>query len=119
MYLHNFADTGNYYSKACYQGGAIYKADRFFPSSKQCSNCHSKKENLKLSDRTYICSNCGFKIDRDLNASINLEDEMKKQIGKVLPELTPVDLTALLYDLEINCIVTSKVEAGIQQSCCL
>ncbi|MDP4147129.1 MAG: transposase [Bacillota bacterium] len=47
-------------------------ADRFYASSKICSCCGSKKENLKLKDRIYICDKCGFTIDRDKNASINL-----------------------------------------------
>ena len=48
------------------------KADRFFPSSKLCSNCGCKKDNLKLSERTYHCEHCGNIMDRDLNAAINL-----------------------------------------------
>ena len=47
-------------------------ANRFYPSSKTCSNCGHIKSDLKLSDRTYICTECGFRLDRDLNASINL-----------------------------------------------
>lgn len=46
--------------------------DRFYPSSKLCSNCGLKKLDLKLKDRVYICD-CGNQIDRDLNAAINLE----------------------------------------------
>lgn len=46
-------------------------ADRFYPSSKICSQCGNIKKDLKLKDRTYNCD-CGFVIDRDLNASINL-----------------------------------------------
>jgi len=48
-------------------------ADRFFPSSKTCSSCGSIKKDLKLKDRAFKCENCGLQIDRDLNASINLE----------------------------------------------
>ena len=48
------------------------KADRFFPSSKLCSKCGYKKNNLKLSERTYHCEHCGNIMDRDLNAAINL-----------------------------------------------
>ena len=48
------------------------KANRFFPSSKLCSNCGCKKDNLKLSERTYHCEHCGNIMDRDLNAAINL-----------------------------------------------
>ena len=52
--------------------GKIVKIDRFYPSSKTCSNCGCVKESLKLSERTYHCEECGFTIDRDLNASINI-----------------------------------------------
>mgnify|MGYP003260184282 CR=1 FL=1 len=47
--------------------------DRFYPSSKTCSECGEIKKDLKLKDRIYNCS-CGFTIDRDLNASINLKN---------------------------------------------
>ena len=47
-------------------------ADRFYPSSKLCSCCGNIKKDLKLSDRTYICSECGNEIDRDYQASVNL-----------------------------------------------
>lgn len=49
-------------------------ADRFFPSSKTCSQCGSYKKDLKLSDRKYICSECGCILDRDYNASLNLKN---------------------------------------------
>lgn len=48
-------------------------ADRWYPSSKLCSCCGHIKKDLKLSDRTYKCNNCGIEIDRDFNAAINLE----------------------------------------------
>ena len=46
--------------------------DRFYPSSKNCSNCGSYKRDLKLSQRVYHCNNCQEKIDRDLNAALNI-----------------------------------------------
>ena len=46
--------------------------DRFYPSSKTCSNCGSYKKDLKLNQRLYHCDNCQEKIDRDLNASLNI-----------------------------------------------
>ena len=55
--------------------------DTFYPSSKTCSCCGSIKKDLKLNDRIYKCSNCGLEIDRDYNASINLE---KANIYKVI-----------------------------------
>ena len=48
------------------------EADRFYPSSKTCSECGSVKKQLKLSEREYICEECGCVIDRDYNASVNL-----------------------------------------------
>ncbi len=53
-------------------GSKLVIVDRWFPSSKTCSNCGTKKETLSLGERMFECSHCGFKIDRDLNAAINL-----------------------------------------------
>ena len=58
--------------KCEFNGIEFIQADRFFPSSKKCSCCGEIHHKLKLKDRTYICPNCNFKIDRDKNASINL-----------------------------------------------
>jgi len=55
--------------------------DTFYPSSKTCSCCGEIKKDLKLNDRIYKCCNCGLEIDRDYNASINLE---KAQVYKVI-----------------------------------
>ncbi|QXM06726.1 RNA-guided endonuclease InsQ/TnpB family protein [Crassaminicella indica] len=52
-------------------------ADRYYPSSKMCSSCGNVKSDLKLSDRKYVCDNCGLEIDRDYNASLNLRDYPK------------------------------------------
>ena len=55
--------------------------DTFYPSSKTCSCCGSIKKDLKLNDRIYKCYNCGLEMDRDYNASINLE---KANIYKII-----------------------------------
>ncbi len=52
---------------------AVVTADRFFPSSKICSKCGAKKDNLTLADRVFNCD-CGLVIDRDVNAAINLNN---------------------------------------------
>ena len=57
--------------KCKFRGIELVVADRFYPSSKTCSQCGKVKKDLKLKDRVYKCS-CGLSIDRDLNASINL-----------------------------------------------
>ena len=55
--------------------------DRFYPSSKLCYNCGCVKSDLKLSDRIYVCSECGYMADRDFNASLNLRDCLTYQIA--------------------------------------
>ncbi|MCL2099888.1 MAG: RNA-guided endonuclease TnpB family protein, partial [Oscillospiraceae bacterium] len=57
--------------KSAKHGIAFVEADKWFPSSKLCSRCGKIKKDLKLKDRIYVCE-CGLKIDRDFNASINL-----------------------------------------------
>lgn len=68
---HEFKRQIEYKQK--WNGGQVVLVNRFFPSSKTCSSCGYVREELKLNERKYMCSNCGMKIDRDLNAAINLE----------------------------------------------
>jgi len=69
-----FAKLLNKLTYRCQKIGiSIIKADKYYASSKICSECGNKKIDLKLSDRTYICSNCGLVINRDYNAAINLK----------------------------------------------
>ena len=51
---------------------AVRLVDRFYPSSKTCSNCESYKKDLKLNQRVFHCNHCQEKIDRDFNASLNI-----------------------------------------------
>jgi len=57
--------------KAQWYGKTVIKIDRFFPSSKTCSDCGHIKESLDLSERVWTCV-CGSKHDRDVNASKNI-----------------------------------------------
>lgn len=59
--------------KCRFRGIEFVLADRWFPSSKTCSDCGNVNKDLNLSDRVYSCK-CGLEIDRDLNASINLSN---------------------------------------------
>ena len=54
--------------------------DRWYPSSKLCHECGCIKKDLKLSDREYICE-CGYRADRDYNASLNLRDALSYKIA--------------------------------------
>ena len=58
--------------KATERDIVVRLVDRFYPSSKTCSNCGSYKKDLKLSQRIYSCDTCQEKIDRDLNAALNI-----------------------------------------------
>jgi putative transposase len=60
------------------QGKELIKVDKWFPSSKMCSNCGSMRESLSLDERVYHCENCGNILDRDLNASYNIREEGKR-----------------------------------------
>ena len=64
-----------------YKCNRTITVDRYFPSSKTCSNCGSIKDDLTLSNRTYHCHSCGFTGDRDMNASVNLRNEGLKIIS--------------------------------------
>jgi len=61
--------------KSEWYGRDLIFVDRFFASSKLCSCCGWKNINLKLSDREFVCEKCGLVIDRDENATINIENE--------------------------------------------
>ena len=59
-------------NKALVNDKQVISVDRFYPSSKTCSVCGYKKEDLTLNDREWTCPNCGAKHDRDINAAVNI-----------------------------------------------
>jgi putative transposase len=59
--------------KCDWYGKTFMQINRFAPTSKTCSVCGHKKEDLKLSDRIYTCELCGNIMDRDVNAALNIE----------------------------------------------
>ncbi len=60
--------------KAAWQGETLHIADRWFPSTKQCSACGNIKADMDLSSRIYVCEQpgCALVMDRDMNAALNL-----------------------------------------------
>ena len=68
-----------------YKALEYHTVDRFFPSTKKCSNCGAVKPHIDLGERVYRCEHCGAVLDRDLNAALNL-----KNAGPVRP-VAPVD----------------------------
>ena len=67
-------------NKAKEKGIEVRIVDRFYPSSKKCSQCGRIKKDLKLKDRVYRCE-CGLELDRDLNAAINLKNATEYKIA--------------------------------------
>ena len=102
--------------KADWYGREILSVNRFYPSSRTCSECGYIKRDLKLSDRWWTCPDCGTEHDRDNNASINLFLEGLKKVGRVWPkpayyEPTPVEYApAGIQNIGYSCH-TSKQEA--------
>jgi len=93
--------------KAKLYGRKLIKVNPFYPSSKLCSVCGYKNENLKLSDRRWVCPNCGTEHDRDYNATLNLLREGLKllkgsltlrAVGVERPELMPVESASALVE---------------------
>ena len=62
------------------RGKTLVKINKYFPSTKKCSKCGTIRK-MELDDRLYECSNCGLKIDRDLNAAINIKKEGERILG--------------------------------------
>jgi putative transposase len=94
------------------------KVERWFPSTKNCSRCGNIRD-IGLEERVYVCGVCGLVMDRDLNASHNLEHEGLKQV--VVPtgrrDVKPVETESSTFALEyLNGIpyvtASSVVEAG-------
>ena len=70
-------------NKALVNDKKVVFIDRFYPSSKTCSQCGYKKQDLKLSDRFWTCPKCGEHHDRDINAAINILLEGQRMLAAV------------------------------------
>ena len=86
----------------------VIKADRYFPSSKLCSCCGWKYENLTLDIRKWTCPKCGTNHIRDLNAAINL----KNYVPLEEREFTPVESFKVASLAELALQATKLDEAG-------
>jgi len=71
--------------KANWYNRKIVFVDRFYPSSKTCHNCGYINEKLKLSDRQWVCPQCGEVIERDYNAALNILDEGLRIMVNIVP----------------------------------
>jgi len=87
--------------KAAMRGGQVVVADRFFASSKTCSACGHKLNDLPLSLRQWTCPDCGVVHDRDVNAAINLKKVAESSAGGCQP-----------FQRQADCSVTACGEEG-------
>lgn len=67
--------------KTLWNNKILIEADKWFASSKTCSKCGFKHKDLKLSDRVFLCPSCGFELNRDQNAGINLKNYGLRELG--------------------------------------
>jgi IS605 OrfB family transposase len=72
--------------KTGWTGGTLIVADRWYPSSKTCSGCGVVKAKLRLSERIFVCTECGLVLDRDHNAALNLASLVKHGVAGSGPE---------------------------------
>jgi len=70
--------------KAQWYGRTFVQVDRFYPSSRLCHSCGYKYDELRLSEREWVCESCGVLHDRDVNAALNILGEALRlgQVGK-------------------------------------
>ena len=106
--------------KSAKYGTMLLKVDRWFPSSKKCSGCGHVKEKLSLSEREYVCEECGLVVDRDTNAAVNilaeaLFNELNKRFNTDIArrKFTPADLVALASSLSGSGETTEEDAYGL------
>lgn len=81
--------------KSKWYGAILIEADKWFASSKTCSKCGYVHKQLQLTDRTWVCSNCGTEHNRDQNAGQNLVEYGRKFLGMGSPEVTLAESSPL------------------------
>ena len=77
--------------KCKWYGVNLVKIDRFAPSSKTCGKCGYIYKGLKLSERSWICPECGTHHDRDFNAACNIKEFGLKALPTERGKVKPVD----------------------------
>ena len=88
--------------KASWNDKQVVFIDRFYPSSKLCSDCGYKNDLLQLSDREWVCPECGIIHDRDINAAKNILEEGKHIIGLSSPEFKRVGEQAVASSMNLE-----------------
>lgn len=74
--------------KSDWYGLNFIQIGRFEPTSKTCSNCGTVNKNLTLDDRVWTCGVCHTKLDRDINAAINIKNTGLGRPGELVETLS-------------------------------
>jgi putative transposase len=91
--------------KSSWNNKILIEADKWFASSKTCSKCGYVHKNLQLQDRIFNCPSCGFEVDRDQNAGINLKSYGLEFLGLGQPNIKPVEMkTNASKQLEVSLV---------------
>ena len=109
--------------KASWYNRRIVFVDRFYPSSKTCHNCGYINKELKLSDREWVCPQCGQTVSRDYNAALNILDEGLRIIGSSSPESKLVENPTMddpirNDSLKSSCSVKQEVNKARSSNLC-
>jgi putative transposase len=99
--------------KANWYNREVIQIDRFYPSSKLCSDCNYKNNDLSLKDREWTCTECGVIHDRDINAATNIRNEGIRILND--------NKIPAMRDSKIGCRTAelTLVEIGSSDDCCV
>jgi putative transposase len=98
--------------KTTWYGASLHRVDRFFPSSKTCSSCGTVKAKLSLRVRVFDCTDCGLKIDRDLNAAINIAKAATCAVLKPASPAAPVEGSSIVSGRDRGKSKSAKAQAA-------
>jgi putative transposase len=100
--------------KAQFSGVHVVAIARFYPSSKTCSGCRHVKPELSLSERTFVCEDCGMVLDRDLNAAKNILSEALRCTASSVETYACGERSAGVFNRTRE---TALAEAGTNRHC--
>ena len=101
--------------KAMWYNRKLVYVDRFYPSSKTCSYCGHVYKGLSLNEREWICSLCGTKHDRDVNAAVNILHEGMRLVGSSTTEFKLVDYPTMDDHSEMSLKSSDRVKQEVNK----
>ena len=93
-------------------GSQLILVDRFFPSSQICSNCGNHRHKMPLKNRVYVCPNCGYTEDRDLNAAKNID---RWFMDIFIPERSDMAVSSTVSACGVDKPLKSHLETTVKQ----